>query len=1116
MTDRHGNDRWERVKSAFAEAVELDGSARSAFLARIGADDSGLMREVASLLAGHEREDVLIAPTLIDGDSATRPPAPPAARDLLPSPASIGRYRVLSLLGKGGMGEVYLARDSQLERDVALKLLPAELSREPGRRARFLHEARAAASLNHPNITTIHEIGEADGRDYLALECVRGRTLHELLAERPLSLLELVDVALPLADALAYAHERGVIHRDIKAANVMVSERGLPKLLDFGLAKLRLESPPDPGPGAGSPGDVARAAEARTPRTTTLTGTVCGTPGAMSPEQALGEPLDERSDVFAFGSLLYEMACGRPAFSGRTALITMNAVIHHEPPPLAERRPDLPSELIAIIARALRKRPAERYAHMSELADELRQFKRQTESGLLPPVRRQAPERRSFALALRLVLALATVTGAALAWSAWAERSGRPTGQASPTSGIGPASSSPSPADGASDSSGGPGNGSTTPGAPLGEPSPLAAVMHFDNLDDAGDSDQLSAMLAMLLTTNLSSVRGLQMLSQQRLFEVARKAGSPDGRVDRDNATEVANRARVTTMILGQIGSLGDRLVATAEAVDVESGRALGTARAQGDDAGDLFHMAESLSDQVRVLLDAPAASIEERRVLTKQITTSVEAWHAYVIGEQALRANRIDDALEAFHKAVALDPGFALAQFRLAIALTWSGRFEETDQAIERALAFRDRLPEDLRELLDATRPYQLANDTRECLPYLLKVVEKDPHQRDALYMLSECYTHSASVSDSAKAADVYARLLDADPDFSLLYEHALSAQLRQGRFDQARELLLGWRQDDPGRAAELGGELALWDGRFDDARAALGDRLDVAVLARDPSSPAVAQLLDASVDEIEASLADSHGVYLALELDLRADVLVYHGRFDEAAELYRRAAAVEGTISPDGFHTNVRNGCRYRLAFLLAERGDLAAARTLGDEALALQPDNPRCLYFSTVLALRQGDLDAARTHVALLDELRGRGWGPAVGFHFQAATAELELAEGRARQARDRLAPLLRDSRPMDDWYAHQDSAGPLLRDALVRAHLELGEVSAATAALDGLLGAGIERLRHPVTWVRALYLRGCLELDAGRRENGRAILEQFLACWDDETLPEVASARARLEP
>ena len=1083
-----GNDRWERVKSAFAEAVELQGEVRATFLESLPADER---REVVSLLQGHERTDVFVAPTLVDAEHATRPAARPAAGAV---PASIGRYQVIALLGKGGMGEVYRAHDARLDREVALKLLPADLGRQPDRRARFLHEARAAASLNHPNITTIHEIGEADGRDYIALECVQGRTLHELLADHPLTLLELVDIALPLADAVAYAHERGVIHRDIKAANVMVSVRGLPKLLDFGLAKVRLEAPPDPvaAPGAGA----AEGARGEPSRTSTLTGTVCGTPGAMSPEQALGEPLDERSDVFSFGSLLYEMACRRPPFAGKTAQDTMNAVIRSEPEPLSKLRPDLPPKIVAIVSRALRKKPADRYARMSELADDLRQFKRQTETGLLP----QAQARRGGA-GRRVAALLAIALVGLLGWGGWAALHG--------------SRSATDP--------GGPGQGGAADAAPDELPAPipgLTAVMHFDNLEDASDQDQLGAMLALLLTTNLSSGSGLQMLSQQRLFEVARRTGSAEGQVDRGNASDVAHHAGVSTMILGQIGHVGEQLVATAELVDVASGRALGTSRAQGKGPDDLFEMAESLRDQVRVVLDAPVESTEERRVINQQLTTSVEAWRNYVIGDQALRGNRTEEAADAFRRAVSIDPAFAMAQFRLAMALTWLGKFGESDQAMERAYAFRERLPDVLRAVLEASRPYHDNDDSRGALPGLLTVVERDPHQRDALYLLGEIYTHSAFNADSLKASTVYGKLLEDDPGFTLIYEHALSALLRRGSFERGREMLHRWRETEPDEAGRLAGVLALWEGRYADAAATLGDRLDIALLARDESSPALARLLASSVDEIVASLSESDGVHLVLDLDLRAGALAYHGRFEPAAELYRRAFAIEGTISPDGFFTSARNAARHHLAFLLAEQGDLAGARKLCDEALDLQPGNPHCLYVSTLVAARQGDRDAARANVAQLDALIGQGWGPAVDTYQQAATAELELAEGHAQQARDRLAALVGAGRLMEDWYAREDSPGPLVREALARAELALGDPAAAAAALDGLLDSGYERLRHPVPWVRALFQRGVLDLDAGRDTNGRAFLELFLASWGDARaadgaeLPEVADARARL--
>jgi serine/threonine protein kinase len=294
------------------------------------------------------------------------------------------------------MGEVWLAHDPRLDRDVALKVLPTDLADDPERREQLLKEARAAAALNHPNITTIHEIGETDGRDYIALEYVQGRTVQELLAARRMELAELVNLAARLAEALEYAHAHGVVHRDIKSANVMVNEQNSPKLLDFGLAKVVHAGLFRDGADDGSSLSLERG--------------IFGTPGAMSPEQALGRPVDQRSDIFSFGSLLYEMASGRPAFQGDTAMETMDAVINHEPEDLGSLRSDLPTELVEVVRRAMCKQPEDRYASMEELAVELKRFRRQSDTERLAGLgSRRARRRAAGTLVALAVLAVAVV-----------------------------------------------------------------------------------------------------------------------------------------------------------------------------------------------------------------------------------------------------------------------------------------------------------------------------------------------------------------------------------------------------------------------------------------------------------------------------------------------------------------------------------------------------------------------------------------------------------------------------------------------------------------------------------------------------------------------------------
>ncbi|HEY7573983.1 MAG TPA: serine/threonine-protein kinase, partial [Thermoanaerobaculia bacterium] len=271
----------------------------------------------------------------------------------------LGSYEVLAPLGAGGMGEVYRARDIRLGREVALKILPEEVSSDPRRMARFEQEARSASALSHPNIVTIHEIGESDGRSYIAMELVDGSTIRELVVAGPLPVRRILALGAQAADGLAKAHAAGIVHRDLKPENLMVSRDGFVKILDFGLAKLI------------EPQSRELSAAPTLAQPETQPGTVLGTVGYMSPEQASGQPLDFRSDQFAFGSILYEMASGEKAFTRKTAAETMSAIIREEPEPLARRRPELPVLLRWVVERCLAKDPEERYAATRDLARDL-------------------------------------------------------------------------------------------------------------------------------------------------------------------------------------------------------------------------------------------------------------------------------------------------------------------------------------------------------------------------------------------------------------------------------------------------------------------------------------------------------------------------------------------------------------------------------------------------------------------------------------------------------------------------------------------------------------------------------------------------------------------------
>src|SRR2546430_1670317 len=277
----------------------------------------------------------------------------------LPIGSRLGHYEILAPLGSGVMGEVYRARDARLGREVALKVLPSELSENADRLSRFEQEARAASALNHPNIVTVHDIGRSDSTSYIAMELVEGRTLRELSVPEGLPVRRVLNIAVQVAEGLAKAHAAGIVHRDLKPENVMVSKDGFVKILDFGLAKLvEPES-----------GDLSVMPTLARPET--HPGVVMGTVGYMSPEEAGGEPVDFRSDQFSFGSILYEIASGRRSFQRKTAAETMSAIIREDPEPVGKVRPEVPPPLRWIVERCLAKDPDERYASTRDLARDL-------------------------------------------------------------------------------------------------------------------------------------------------------------------------------------------------------------------------------------------------------------------------------------------------------------------------------------------------------------------------------------------------------------------------------------------------------------------------------------------------------------------------------------------------------------------------------------------------------------------------------------------------------------------------------------------------------------------------------------------------------------------------
>jgi serine/threonine protein kinase/tetratricopeptide (TPR) repeat protein len=670
---------------------------------------------------------------------------------------TISRYRIVEKLGEGGMGEVYLAVDTELERKVALKFLSRKAATDPDAMTRFKQEARATAALNHPNIVTVYEVGRYEDQSFIAMAYVDGEPLSDELSGG-LPVERALDIALQACDGLEKAHRAGIVHRDIKPDNILIDSDGRVKILDFGIATF--------GETDGS----------------LSTESTAGTAHYMSPEQARGEEVDARSDVFSLGAVLYEALTGKRPFRGAHVEAVRYAVLNESPEPLTSLNPSVPEELERVVLKALSKERDERYESAGELGADIEAVRSEMTTGKV-----KLTSKRLAIPGTVLLLAVAAV----FILNPFKVKI------------------------------------SSEQDAVAGQNT--IAIMYFENLAQEGDPQRLGEIITNLLITNLSQTQSLKVVSSQRLYDILKISGKEGAKViDRTTATEVAKTAGARWMMLGSILQVEPHLVVTSQLIDVQTGNIEKSLRLMGTPGESVFQVVDRMTGDTRTdLALSPPKGVEQPKPLADVSTGELDAYRYYVEGLELEYKYYSVEACESFEKAAESDPTFAMAHYHCAMNAFRAGNLRAGQAALEKAMKFSDRVSERERlyiQALDAS----WGNRKNEAVAMWKQILDMYHDEKEALWNLASYYREIGNYETSLA---YYRKILAIDPFHKGTYNSLAYLYDDMGNFEKSVEAINRYIELAPDEANpyDSRGDLYAFHGDLDRAIASYQKAVEI-----------------------------------------------------------------------------------------------------------------------------------------------------------------------------------------------------------------------------------------------------------------------------------------------